>query len=59
MAEKAKTAKPGEWIIGRGWHQEKWTEPLDQNVLGYPCHDALSAVSPNNPSCCATPAATG
>ncbi|MBK8652638.1 MAG: amidohydrolase [Haliscomenobacter sp.] len=49
VAEKAKTAKPGEWIIGRGWHQEKWTEPLDQNVLGYPYHDALSAVSPNNP----------
>ena len=49
VAEKAKTAKPGEWIIGRGWHQEKWSEPLAQNVLGYPYHDALSAVSPNNP----------
>lgn len=49
VAEKAKTAKPGEWIIGRGWHQEKWSEPLEQDVLGYPYHDALSAVSPNNP----------
>ncbi len=49
VAEKVKTAKPGEWIIGRGWHQEKWSEPLAQNVLGYPYHDALSAVSPNNP----------
>ena len=49
VAEKAKTAKPGEWIIGRGWHQEKWSEPLEQNILGYPYHDALSAVSPNNP----------
>ena len=19
------TAKPGDWILGRGWHQEKWT----------------------------------
>jgi hypothetical protein len=49
VEEKAKTAKPGEWITGRGWHQEKWLEPLDKQVLGYPYHDALSAVSPNNP----------
>jgi len=49
VAEKAKTAKPGEWIVGRGWHQEKWNEQLDQQVYGYPYHDALSAASPNNP----------
>lgn len=49
VAEKAKTAKPGEWIIGRGWHQEKWTQPLFASVHGYPLHDALSAVSPDNP----------
>ena len=45
----AKTAKPGEWITGRGWHQEKWTSLLDKQVLGYPYHDDLSLVSPNNP----------
>ena len=49
VAEKVKTAKPGEWIYGRGWHQEKWLEPLDRQVLGYPYHDALSAISPDNP----------
>jgi len=49
VAEKAKTAKPGEWIIGRGWHQEKWTQPLFASVHGYPLHDALSEVSPDNP----------
>lgn len=49
VAERVKTAQPGEWIYGRGWHQEKWTKPLDKTVLGYPYHDALSAVSPNNP----------
>ena len=49
VAEAAKKAQPGEWIIGRGWHQEKWTGPLDKNVLGYPYHDKLSAVSPDNP----------
>lgn len=49
VAEKVKTAKPGDWIIGRGWHQEKWTQPLFASVHGYPLHDALSAVSPDNP----------
>ena len=49
VAEKAKTAKPGEWITGRGWHQEKWEGELDKQVLGYPYHDKLSEVSPNNP----------
>jgi len=49
VAEKAKTAKPGEWIEGRGWHQEKWNKIVERNVHGYPYHDDLSAVSPNNP----------
>jgi len=49
VAENAKTAEAGAWIIGRGWHQEKWLTPVGQNVLGYPYHDALSAVTPNNP----------
>lgn len=42
-------SKPGDWIIGRGWHQEKWTEPLEKSVLGYPYHDKLSQISPDNP----------
>ncbi len=42
-------AKPGEWIIGRGWHQEKWNVPLERDVNGYPYHDLLSSISPNNP----------
>jgi predicted amidohydrolase YtcJ len=45
----AKQAKPGEWIIGRGWHQEKWSAVPQPNVEGFPFHDALSKVSPNNP----------
>jgi predicted amidohydrolase YtcJ len=24
VEKKAKKAQPGEWIEGRGWHQEKW-----------------------------------
>jgi len=49
VAEKVETAKPGEWIIGRGWHQEKWQDTLMNNVLGYPYHNSLSAISPDNP----------
>ncbi len=45
----AKEAKPGEWIIGRGFHQSKWTAPPSPAVQGFPVHDELSAVSPANP----------
>jgi predicted amidohydrolase YtcJ len=49
VAAAAKEAKPGEWIIGRGFHQSKWTEPPTPNVQGFPVHDKLSKASPNNP----------
>ena len=49
VGDAAATAKPGAWIRGRGWHQEKWMEVPQPNVEGFPLHDALSRVSPNNP----------
>ena len=49
VAQAVKTAKPGEWIVGRGWHQEKWTSRPQPNVEGFPTHASLDAVSPNNP----------
>lgn len=42
-------AKPGDWIIGWGWHQEKWNPAPAENYLGYPYHEELDKVSPNNP----------
>jgi predicted amidohydrolase YtcJ len=42
-------AQPGEWIIGRGWHQEKWDSTPEPNVDGLPYHDELSKISPENP----------
>ncbi len=45
----AKDREPGSWILGRGWHQEKWTELPAETVDGYPLHHTLSAVTPNNP----------
>jgi hypothetical protein len=49
VGEAAKKAKPGELIRGRGWHQEKWDKVPKPNVEGFPVHDALSRVSPDNP----------
>jgi predicted amidohydrolase YtcJ len=42
-------AKPGAWILGRGWHQDKWTSKPKKMVKGFQTHELLSAVSPNNP----------
>ncbi len=49
VAEQVKTARPGQWIYGRGWHQEKWTTPPVSNVEGFPTHASLDAVSRDNP----------
>lgn len=49
VAEAAETAAPGEWIVGRGWHQEKWSEVPEGAVEGVPTHHELSSVSPDNP----------
>ena len=49
VAEAVSRAKPGEWIYGRGWHQEKWTARPSQHVEGFPTHASLDKVSPNNP----------
>ncbi len=49
VEEAVKSARPGDWIQGRGWHQEKWTSVPSPNVEGFPYHDALSRVSPDNP----------
>lgn len=48
QAEAQKLEK-GTWIAGRGWHQEKWNEVPEQNILGYPKHYSLSEVSKDHP----------
>ena len=42
-------AEPGEWIVGRGWHEDKWASRPSPSVEGLPTHETLSAVSPDNP----------
>jgi predicted amidohydrolase YtcJ len=49
VAEAVSRAKPGQWIYGRGWHQEKWNARPVPNVEGFPTHGSLDKVSPSNP----------
>jgi predicted amidohydrolase YtcJ len=49
VAEAAADAEPGEWIVGRGWHQERWGASDQPTYDGVPHHRSLSAVSPDNP----------
>ena len=49
VAAAVEEAQPGQLIRGRGWHQEKWNPLPERNVEGFPLHDQLSEVSPNNP----------
>ena len=43
VAERVKTARPGQWILGGRWDHESWPERK------MPAHTRLSAVSPDNP----------
>jgi predicted amidohydrolase YtcJ len=49
VAQVAREVPRGEWIVGRGWHQEKWDPEPEKNVEGYPLHDDLSNATPYNP----------
>ncbi len=42
-------AQPGEWIFGRGWHQDKWDSVPEDAVDGIPRNNSLNTVSLNNP----------
>jgi predicted amidohydrolase YtcJ len=43
VAAKVPQTPAGQWIVGRGWDQNKWGN------TAFPTHEALSRVSPNNP----------
>lgn len=51
VAERAKEVEAGDWITGRGWHQEKWEHPPHDHTLGsgYPLHDGLSELTQSHP----------
>jgi len=49
VREAATKVPPGQWIIGRGWHQDKWDVKPENMVKGFPLHQKLSAASPDHP----------
>ena len=49
VAEASAKSPPGEWIVGSGWHQEKWRKAPEPSLEGYPTHEKLSRASPENP----------
>jgi predicted amidohydrolase YtcJ len=49
VKEAVSKAKPGQWIVGRGWHQDKWDVKPKKMVKGFQTHQQLSEVSPDNP----------
>ncbi|MBS0001260.1 MAG: amidohydrolase [Cyclobacteriaceae bacterium] len=49
VQDQVETGNPGEWIIGRGWHQNKWDQIPESLHKGFPTHQLLSAISPDNP----------
>ena len=44
VAEAAKKAEPGEWILGRNWINDEWKDDSS-----FPTKEELDAVAPNNP----------
>ena len=49
VKEAVAKSKPGDWIIGRGWHQDRWDKKPSKLIKGFQTHELLSSVSPNNP----------
>jgi predicted amidohydrolase YtcJ len=49
VKEAVSNAQPGQWILGRGWHQDKWDTKPEQMVKGFQTHHLLSEASPDNP----------
>ncbi|NNC77674.1 MAG: amidohydrolase family protein, partial [Woeseiaceae bacterium] len=49
VAEAAAKTPAGEWIVGRGWHQDKWQTKESVLVEGLPVHDSLSEATPDHP----------
>ncbi len=49
VAERAADIPEGEWVLGRGWHQDKWVSTPEGMFRGFPTHDLLSEAVPNHP----------
>ncbi|MGQ0835743.1 MAG: amidohydrolase [Gammaproteobacteria bacterium] len=49
IARIAQERPRGSWIIGRGWHEAKWSRAPADAIRGFPVHTRLSAATPDHP----------
>lgn len=49
VKERAAQTPKGEWIVGRGWHQDKWIDQPERTFRNLPTHYDLSAAIPDHP----------
>lgn len=49
VRDAAAKAGPGQWIVGRGWHQDKWDQLPGKMIKGFQTHHLLSEATPDNP----------
>ena len=49
VEKKIRESGKDEWIYGRGWHQEKFTQVPDEALGKYPTHKSISELSKDNP----------
>ena len=51
VGEAAAKAKPGDWIVGRGWHQDKWERrPARKRARDFPSTRVSARQAPGTPS---------
>jgi predicted amidohydrolase YtcJ len=49
VVERVHSVRKGDWIVGRGWHQEHWTNPVQADGTRYPTNALLNIATPDNP----------
>ena len=49
VADAARRSQPGTWIIGHGWHQDKWYHPAVPGGDEFLLDGKLNAAAPENP----------
>lgn len=49
VKERAELSPKGEWILGRGWHQDKWEDQPERMFRNMPTHHDLSMAIPDHP----------
>ncbi|MEP0369336.1 MAG: amidohydrolase [Cyclobacteriaceae bacterium] len=49
VKKRAMTLPKGDWILGRGWHQDKWLSTSESSFRGFPTHEPLSEAVPDHP----------